>query len=238
MNVRCGLLPLVILLSVLRPPPTQAADQIYIEPTSAQSAGLVTEALQRLERFKSSHSLADLKAAVSTMGAAYGGSTFTPRNVIVQRRAIVSGWAPILKAIEESYGPTFDPHDPRNLPESCLLLVDYGGPDSPTCNPDPLTVRDPDVRAKYVAALRQNEVKLKRTNYWHELSIIDEEAMARLEVTFKFLRQLYPQRVFGDSAILDAILRSVDLSNARRKTLDAYFESPAVESRGGARCCS
>ena len=59
-------------------------------PEGDQSAAKVANSLQQLERFKSSHSLKDLNAAVTVMRSAFQlNNVFTPENFVAQRRTIV-----------------------------------------------------------------------------------------------------------------------------------------------------
>jgi len=111
--------------------------------TSAMRAG---EALQLLQRFKASHSYKDLEAAIVTMRSAFEGSTFASEDFSSLRRALVRNWMQILKVIQDSYDPTFDPANPNDMPFMCLIppveadgtwlgscnrSAGYQGPESP-----------------------------------------------------------------------------------------------------------
>lgn len=72
-----------------------------------QTESRVNLALQGLQRYKSSHSLGDLRSTLYGLQAAIDARTLTPENFIESPRSLVSGWAQLLREIELSYDPTF-----------------------------------------------------------------------------------------------------------------------------------
>jgi hypothetical protein len=194
-------------------------------PASNQNAIRVADALRQLERFKTSHSFKDLEAAILTLQLAFEVRTFTPRNFVGQRRMLVWSWAQIFSAIQDSYDPKFNPNDPRQLPVLCLPPPpEPNGHQFASCV-DPNEIQDPNVRSDYISELQVNAAKARRAAYYSDLSNLDDEAMASLEVKLKVLRKMAPEGIPADSATLDRILQRAGLSEARRKELDPYFSS-------------
>jgi hypothetical protein len=187
------------------------------------SASRTASALQDLQRFKSSHSLEDLKSAVYTMFGATSLDALTPENFVTQRRSLVQAYADILKTIEQSYDPTFDPANRNDLPQNCIAPPrEAGGHQLPSCA-DPNDLKDPVARATYAAALQANDLKNKRAIRYQQLKNIDDVAMSNLSATLDLLRSVAPDGTGPDFAALDAILRQVGLSDARRTKIDAMF---------------
>jgi hypothetical protein len=197
-------------------------------PVSYENASRVADALRQLDRFKTSHAFKDLESAILTLQLAFEVRTFTVGNFVAKRRELVSSWAQILKAIQGSYDPKFNPNDPRQLPVICLPPPpEPNGHQFPSCV-DPNEIQDPRTRAAYVAALQLNAAKAKKAAYYSDLSNLDDEAMASLEVRLNLLRKVAPEGVPRDSAALDQILQRAGLSEARRKELHPYFSRGEV----------
>jgi hypothetical protein len=163
-------------------------------------------------------SLNELKSAIFAMQSTFDVYAFTAKNLIEQRRTLVRDWAEIFKVIEQAYDPTFDPSDHDDLPTNCVIP-----PGGLSCGADPREIKDRTSRAAYIAEIRANDMKLKQTFYYHEISNIDQLAMASLESSLSVLAQCEPQKSPGDFVALDKIIQETGLSEERRITLDSWF---------------
>jgi hypothetical protein len=167
------------------------------------------------QAFSRSHSLVDLRSAIDEMVSAGNLPGFKPDTFVAQRRTLVSGWARVLKAIEQSYDPTFDPNDRSNWPV-------WGLPDSKY-------IGDSQLRGAAVAALAANDQKVKRMSSYHDVHVLDLLAQNTLKVELDQLRKVAPDGTDADSAALDAILQQAALSRALRTKIDAMFYARAGE---------
>jgi hypothetical protein len=171
----------------------------------------VANSAQALQRFADTRSLGDLRTAVDEMGFALNPDAFTAQTFVAQRRVLVRGWAKVIKTIELSYDPTYDPHDPSNAPQWGL--------------PDPQLIHDPQARQLAIAALAENERRVKRAAYYHDLTIIDLGAQAHLRMSLALLRRIAPAGTPPDAVALDGILQDAAISSARRAKIDALFSA-------------
>jgi hypothetical protein len=178
-------------------------------PASDEVSAHVDGSSRALQIFARSHSLADLRSAVDEMEAAVNLHALKPDNFVAQRRTLVRGWAQLVKTIEQSYDPTYDPNDRNNRPISGL--------------PDPQSIPDPNGRAWAEAALAANSEKIRRASYYHDLLIIDMRAQTELKTSLDLFRKVEPDGTLPDFAALDGILRQAGLSTARRTKIDAMF---------------
>ncbi len=169
----------------------------------------VAVASRAAQAFSRSHSLLDLRPAIDEMVSAGNLPGFKPDTFVAQRRTLVRGWAQVLKAIEQSYDPTYDPNDRNNWPVWGV--------------PDPQYIKDPQTRAAAVAALAANDQKVKRMSYYHDLHVLDRLAQTTLKVELDQLRRLAPDGTDADFAALDAILQQAGLSSALRTKVNAMF---------------
>jgi hypothetical protein len=148
--------------------------------------------------------------------------TLTPGNFIATRRTFVRGWAEVLKAIEQSYDPTFDPHNPDDIPVNCVTPpLEASGRQLP-CT-DPKYIVDPKARAAYVDAIAKNDEKNARAMHYTKVLLLDQQAMSSLSLTLDLLRKIAPDGASADFVQLDSILQQVGLSDARRTEIDAMF---------------
>ncbi len=187
------------------------------EPAIASNTALdshVSASSQALQRFSSSRSLSDLRAAVVEMETALQLDSFPSASFVSQRRTLVRGWAAVVKTIEGAYDPTYDFNNPSNRPQWGL--------------PDPNSITDPSAHAQAVAAVAANDVRIKKAAYYHDLSVLDATAQAALQNALDLLRSVEPEGTSADFPALDAILRQSGMSSARRAKIDALFYS-----RGG-----
>jgi hypothetical protein len=182
-----------------------------------------TEALQELQRFKSSHSFKDLEAAIATMQSAFEGYTFASEDFYALRRALVWNWAQILKVVQDSYDPTFNPANRNDVPSIHLIPPMEANGTQLSSGVDPRDIQDPKARAIYVAELGENAAKRKRLDAYLSLENVDDEAKASLEVSLDLLRTMAPEGATPDAAALDSILRKAGLKDATRRELYPFF---------------
>ncbi len=169
----------------------------------------VAAASRAADTFAQSRSLADLRSAIDEMVSAANLPGFKATTFVAQRRTLVTGWAQVLKVIEQSYDPSFDPNDRTNWPVWGL--------------PDPRSISDPALRAAAVAANAANDQKVKRISAYHDLHVLDLLAQHTMKFELDRLRTLAPDGTDADFTALDAILRRAGLSSALRTKLDTMF---------------
>ncbi|HEY8309400.1 MAG TPA: hypothetical protein VIG47_02535 [Gemmatimonadaceae bacterium] len=173
---------------------------------------------ESLRRFSDASSLGVLQSAIYTMQSATDISALNVEKFTSQRRMIVQGWAEILKTIEQSYDPAFDPTSQNDVPTTCVIP-----PGGFPCGADPSVIGDLRVRDAYVTALQENALKLKRAFYYQRLHSMDESAMTILDTSLDLFRRVAPEGVGPDFVALDGILRRTGLSETRRTKIDALF---------------
>ena len=198
-------------------------DSARAEMPETQMESRANAAVQRLQVFKASGSLDDLRSAINTMQSSLDLSEVTPQNFIATRRKQVGVWAQILKVIEQSYDPSYDPRDPASRPALCLQPpMESSGKQLPPCA-DPKSIQDPAARVAYVTALQENSRKIARAGSYHDLHVIDLNAMGILTSELRLLNRVAPENTPADSVALDGILRQSRISEARRAKIDAMF---------------
>jgi hypothetical protein len=191
--------------------------------TAGQTDAQIAVALQALQRYDSSGSLSDLTSAVSTMDGTVNLDALTPQNFVARRRALVQAWAQILKSIEQSYDPTYNPNDPSNIPQPCVTPPpDANGARLPGCS-NPNAIQDPSARAKYLAAIEANKQVTQRWNNYWGLVKLDLRAMRVLQMSLQLLQSVAPDGEGADFTALDAIVQQAGISQARRAKIDGFF---------------
>lgn len=178
-------------------------------PATDNVTAHVGDASRAAQAFSRSHSFVDIRSAIDAMVSAGNLPGFKSGTFVAQRRTLVGGWAQVLKAIEQSYDPTYDPNDRNNWPVWGL--------------PDPQYIKDPQTRAAAVAALAANDQKVKRMSYYHDLHVLDALAQNTLKMELDQLRRMAPDGTDADFAALDAILQRAGLSSALRTKIDSLF---------------
>lgn len=179
----------------------------------------VDASLQLLQRYKTSHSLDDLRATLYSLQSDVDLDAMTPDNFIDARRALVRGWAKLLKQVELAYDPTFDPSRKFScpLPESLPNAIG-----ARPCS-DPSIIQDAQARAEYSKKLNDMRTQLKRAGDYQQLLNFDQLAMADLALTLNLLRKVAPEAAGSDFPALDSVLQSAGLSEARRTKIDAML---------------
>lgn len=215
MNVSCQGTKTVVLACVLSLFPGVSAHASINPKVQAR----VTNAMQELRTYNSTHSFPALKSAIETLANAVEPRLVSPDDYITFRRTIVEDWASILETIERSYDPTYNPTNPNDLPNDCVL------PDnrSVTCNVSPDQVQDPKERADYEARLEANAAKARRALQWHNVLVLDTEAMASMQADLQLFAAAGAP---SDYAALDGIFRRARISKARMAKIDAILAAP------------
>lgn len=226
-RVRYGVIAMLILVCIafIDVPARAATCDSHVIDTRVASALGILQRFESSRRVNDVNSLGDLQSAIDTMQSAPDVHALTSENFLAQRRTIVQGWGQILKVIEQSYDPAFNPDNVNDIPTTCVIP-----PGGFPCTVNPSVIQDPKARAVYVSALQDNALKLKRANYYGRLHVLDMGAMTILEVTLRVFGKWAPNGVGPDFAALDDILRRTTLSDARRKTIDAMFYANARPS--------
>lgn len=192
--------------------------------TQADVAARVSNAMRELQQYKPAPSLHDpqalssLRSAVYTMQLATDVTALTPQNFVGQRRLLVAGWANIIRALQQSYDPSFDPNNVADLPSSCIIP-----PKGFPCGADPNHITDPQARAQYVNELRANLEKSKQALYYQQVHNLELGTMSIFGTMLTVFRKVAPEGATSDSAALDAILQQNGVSQARRQALDVLI---------------
>lgn len=193
-----------------------AAPQASTDDTSAR----ITRSMVGLDRFRSTHSLSDLQSAIDTLVSAVDIVKTPSGNYLEDRRLVVGAWAKVLREIETSYDPTFNPKNPHDLPLSCVPApLEANGSQLKGCA-DPQEIQDPKARAEYIAEVRANDAKLVRANFQTRLSYLDDDAMVSLHGNLQDFRRVAP----SDAAALTTILRQAGLSETRIRKIEPWLQ--------------
>jgi hypothetical protein len=187
-------------------------------PTNGPTETGIANATQALGRYASSHSVADLEAAVFAMGGTVDLDTLTPANFISRRRELVQAWATIIKAIEQSYDPSFNPKQRF----SCPIPPPPASGQLQPCS-DPASISDPTARAQYETALANFKLQLAKARRYQQLVNIEGGAFSGLNMSLKLMSEVAPDGTSPDFAALDSILQQTGLATATRAKIDAMF---------------
>ncbi len=174
----------------------------------------IASSSEALSRYASSNSFADLETAVESMDGTVALDSLTSFNFVARRRILVNAWARVLKAIELSYDPTYDPNLRLGCPTPPLGQMPCA---------DPRGIPDPGARAKYATDLANYHHYIEQTNRYSQLLLLDERAMTSLEVTIAFLREVAPSQTSPDYAALESIVHQAGLSEERQAKIDTWL---------------
>ncbi len=150
----------------------------------------------------------------------FKGNAFT-----LQRRAFLSGWAQVLRSIEDSYDPKFDPDE--RLPCPLPRLGEPLGIILPAVC-DPKLIREPQndsVRNKELQALERYRVSYE---HYREVKRLDDESMAILETSVNLLCKMAPAEAPSDYLALDRIFLDSAISDSRRIKIEAMLRDPSL----------
>ena len=184
----------------------------------AQVRAQMALALQSVERYRTSHALSDLQAAVDAMDGSLDNQDLTPENVVTRKRDLVRTWAPIIAAIESAYEPNYDPNAFENSPVKCPKPPGWN---RPGCVGSPSNIRDPAERAIYIQELKVNDLKNQRWERYNKVSLLEDDAMATLEISLKTLNTAAPPGTrMSDISAIDEILRQAGVTKDRRQQIE------------------
>lgn len=187
---------------------------IVVTPTLE---GRINAALGKLAEFRRSGALGDLETAIYAMQSSLDIDLFRFDTFVAQRRTFVNGWAQLLRALESSYDPTFDPKN--RLP--CPPPPPYNGMLPWNCDPKLAAgPQSPSVRIKEIQDLQRFQARFQR---YDSIQRLDAMAMTSLRMSLDLIRKIAPNGTPSDFSALDATLRSSGISDARRKTIDQWF---------------
>jgi hypothetical protein len=187
-------------------------------PVKDETDVRVASSLQGLQRFYVSHSLKDLQATIDTLGSAVNIARTQRKQYVARRRSVVQAWAQVLRTIELSADPTFDPKNHSHV-EFCVTPPrEANGQQLPPCA-NPNSIEDPQVRATYIAAINENVLKNERLTYQLRLRYLEDDAMLSLRLNLKDFRRVAPP----DTTALDGILEQSGLSEIRRAKIRIMF---------------
>jgi hypothetical protein len=187
-----------------------------------QIQALVTNSIQELQTYNSTHSFAALESAIETLSNSVDTDKVAPGDYVAFRRTIMQAWSNIMKAIEQSYDPTYDPNNPNDRPNLCVQP-----PGGISCNASPNEIQDPKVRAEYEAALNANALKEQRASHWQHVHLLDELAMSSLQADLQIFATA---RAPSDFAALDAIFRQAGIRSSRMAKIDTMLMAPAPQT--------
>ena len=183
-----------------------------------KNSSILAASMRALERYRSTGSLSDLQSSVNSLGVDM--SVIKSNEYVARRRALIGAWARIIRTIDTSYDPKYNPSDANERGSMCLVPPrEASGVQRPSCA-DPNAIQDPEAREKYIAELRANASKIKQTNFYYQLKNIDSAAMLSLQMQLRGFRNAHAP---DDFSALDSILRKAGLSDTRRAAIDAMF---------------
>jgi hypothetical protein len=134
------------------------------------------------------------------------------------RRELVQAWATIIKAIEQSYDPSFNPKQRF----SCPIPPPPASGQLQPCS-DPASISDPTARAQYETALANFKLQLAKARRYQQLVNIEGGAFSGLNMSLKLMSEVAPDGTSPDFAALDSILQQTGLATATRAKIDAMF---------------
>ncbi len=177
----------------------------------------ISSSMQGVQRFYASRSPEELQVAIGTLSSAVDMQGVRPQEYVNHRRILLQAWSQVFKAIDTFYDPNFDPNNPENIPQTCLVPPrESSGRQLASCA-DPRDVQDLTARAAYVEALQANAQKTKRWNFQGALRYLIRDAMVSLQMQLDLFRKA---KTPEDSAQLDVILRQAGLSTATLKKIE------------------
>src|SRR5579884_620102 len=201
-----GVYVYTIVIAICVYQPAQALPTAHLEAArQAVDAGL--------RQYNRTRSPSILRSTIYSMQGALDVGELTPSNFVAVRRQLVQSWAQIIAVTEHSYDRSFNPADPANIPQTCLMPPPDGNRRLPSCA-DPKDIHDPHARALYETELAKNNEVTLRWNTYQQMSQIDRLAMTSLRMQLDVMRKVQPQGAPPDFAALDNIVRSAGISDA------------------------
>jgi len=176
-----------------------------------RGAAKFTASAQDLQRYRISHSLDDLRQSIYDLQGSLFIFDLAPETFVEQRRARIRQWAEILRVIEQSYDPTYDP------------AVRYWQPSWPLHRPASAAEN-----LQYQKELADFKLRTERTNDYIQLQNVDALAMTSLLMESFALAHYTKMETVSDFEALDGILVRAGISDERRLEIDAIFRDPGL----------
>jgi len=177
-----------------------------------RGAAKFTASAQDLQRYRISHSLDDLRQSIYDLQGSLFIFDLAPETFVEQRRARIRQWAEILRVIEQSYDPTYDP------------AVRYWQPSWPLHRPASAAEN-----LQYQKELADFKLRTERTNDYIQLQNVDALAMTSLLMESFALAHYTKMETVSDFEALDGILVRAGIS-ASHAAAGALGSSHASDS--------
>lgn len=189
-----------------------------IADSASATNARISSAMQGSERFRTTRSLDDLQSSVNALGNATDTRGSVNDN-IANRRSIVKAFSLLFKQIDASVDPTFN--STTNVVDVCLTPPADRQIGLPSCA-DPADIKDPQIRATYIAALKANSMKIERNNLQVGLPILDLEATADLKGYIANFRRSHTP---DDFQSLSDIVQNAGVSVQRRMKIETILRN-------------
>jgi len=174
------------------------------------------EVARQLAEFQKTKEPNHLQGAIEALEDVDFSALTQTSGPIDARRRLAWMWLDLLAVVDANLNPDFDSHD---APERGVVPPPSdGGQLQPGA--DPKAIKDPTARAKYEAALKENQRKAEQYRLQTRLRRLDPHASADAE---RFLTRYYTSST-ADQEELDGMLSQAKLSLHRKQKLKALFE--------------
>lgn len=178
----------------------------------------ISTSAMHLQRYHATGDIAELRQAVELMDGTIDTNTWTPSNFIEKRRVLVRQWAALVATIQDAYPRGFDPKNTYDLPSSCVVPPGDG---TLLCGAKPDNVKDPKLRAEYVAEIRANQRKYQIAMQYRDVDLLNMRAMTQFTGSLRFLNSVAPCSATRDFATLDSIVRAAGVRGERLSRIEA-----------------
>ncbi|HET9394296.1 MAG TPA: hypothetical protein VFO29_12340 [Candidatus Rubrimentiphilum sp.] len=188
--------------------------------------GRVEDALDKLQAYRRSRALDDLRTAIYAMQGTLDVHLFRVGAFTLKRRTFVSGWAQVLRAIEDAYDPKFDPDKRLPCPQLRLdnramsvLIPGY-------CDLTRTQEQNAAVRAKELQDLERYRVSYED---YRKVKQLDDLSTSIFETSLDLLGKVAPCGAPSDYAALDRIFVESGISDSRRIKIEAMLRDPSLD---------
>ncbi|MGH7941092.1 MAG: discoidin domain-containing protein, partial [Limisphaerales bacterium] len=224
--IKCRFIKLKAISEINGLPWTSAAE-IGVIPVG-ENTDLMTNRINRaiallaeFQRAKSTGQLEKTFRAVEKIPEP-GVDKSVPEAMARREKAIM--WFTLLAVIDQNIDTNFDVNNPINWATVELAPPGPEGWKYPS-GVSPNDIKEPEVRAQYEAALKQNEEKARRELFQSRLRNIDQLATREVE---RFLRYYTTSK--KDQSELDDLMKQAKLSPARIQKIKALFDQGVAQS--------
>jgi hypothetical protein len=218
--IKCRFIKLKAISEINGLPWTSAAEIGVIQ--SGENISVMTNPVAQVENllveFEMTKSIDKLEAAYVAVGniPEPGGDKTVPK--AIARREKASMLFKLIAVIDQNIDTNYD--NPTNWPAMNLRPAGPGGMNYPS-GVDPNDIKEPEIRAQYEEALKQNEEKAARELFQTRLHNIDQSANIVVE---SFLRYNYTTSK-EDQNELENLMQQAKLSPVRTQKLKALFST-------------